>query len=212
MEDFSIIFAEKTTFVTYFFSSKICSLGANFHIWQQNPHWQEDLNKNLAGLPPLELYAFYLHNKTNKQNDIKELYTEYLFFCKIVLVFNWTWKGESTRKNTTDKCNGNSPYCELGGSHAGKIPHACWMILSVMLRANIGSPFKHKHPECFLVKLTPHMNTVFVSPKKATYKGYFRRRRRPLFDCQEHNFLTSSSNDTKLGVRFSCNELKCRDQ
>ena len=55
---------------------------------------------------------------------------------------------------------------------------------------------------------------VFVSPEKATYRGYFRRRRRPLFACPEHNFLTLSlnDNDTKLGVRISCNELRCRVQ
>ena len=32
------------------------------------------------------------------------------------------------------------------------------------------------------------------------------------FACPENNFLTLSSDDTKLGVHVSCNELKCRVQ
>ena len=53
-----------------------------------------------------------------------------------------------------------------------------------------------------------------MSPEKVTYRGDFRcrqwqRRRlqRPLFACPEHNFLTISLNDTKLGVHVSWNEL-----
>ena len=43
----------------------------------------------------------------------------------------------------------------------------------------------------------------FVSPEKEIYRGYIQRRRRLLFACPEHNFLTLSSNDTKLGVHVS---------
>ena len=32
------------------------------------------------------------------------------------------------------------------------------------------------------------------------------------FACPEHNSLTLCSNDAKLGMHVSCNELKCRVQ
>ena len=51
-----------------------------------------------------------------------------------------------------------------------------------------------------------------VSPEKATYRGFFGVCGSVPFACPEHNFLTLSSNDTKLGVHVSCNELKCRVQ